>query len=66
MTLGGKIYCATPAGGCGAAPAVVAGSDPSVQRVLRALEQLRRSDPNHYVRIRSAAALRQIGPAEVQ
>ena len=49
-----------------AAPAVVASSDPSVQRVLRALEQLRRSDPNHYVRIRSAAALRQIGPAEVQ
>jgi hypothetical protein len=48
------------------APAVVASSDPSVQRVLRALEQLRRSDPNHYVRIRSAAALRQIGPAEVQ
>ena len=48
------------------APAVVAGSDPSVQRVLQALEQLRRSDPNHYVRIRSAAALRQIGPAEVQ
>ena len=49
-----------------AAPAVVASSDPSVQRVLRALEQLRRSDPNHYVRIRSAAALRQIGPADVQ
>jgi hypothetical protein len=49
-----------------AAPAVVAGSDPSVRRVLHALEQLRRSDPNHYVRIRSAAALRQIGPSEVQ
>jgi len=49
-----------------AAPAVVASSDPSVRRVLRALEQLRRSDPNHYVRIRSAAALRQIGPADVQ
>jgi HEAT repeats len=49
-----------------AAPAMVASSDPSVRRVLRALEQLRRSDPNHYVRIRSAAALRQIGPADVQ
>jgi len=48
------------------APAAIAGSDPSVRRVLRALEQLRRSDPNHYVRLRSAAALRQIGPAEVQ
>lgn len=49
-----------------AAPTVVASSDSSVQRVLHALEQLRRNDPNHYVRIRSAAALRQIGPAEVQ
>src|SRR5262249_19539617 len=48
------------------APAAVVSSDPSVQRVVRALEQLRRSDPNHYVRLRSAAALRQIGPAEVQ
>ena len=47
------------------APAAVP-SDPSVQRVLRALEDLERHDPNHYVRMRSAAALRQIGPAEVQ
>jgi hypothetical protein len=47
-------------------PGALAGSDPSVRRVLHALEQLRRSDPNHYVRLRSAAALRQIGPAEVQ
>ena len=47
------------------APATVP-SDPSVQRVLRALEDLERHDPNHYVRMRSAAALRQIGPAEVQ
>jgi len=48
------------------APAAIAGSDPSVQRVVHAFEQLRRNDPNHYVRLRSAAALRQIGPAEVQ
>src|SRR5262245_17305511 len=48
------------------APAALAQSDPSVRRVLHALDQLRRSDPNHYVRVRSAAALRQIGPAEVQ
>jgi HEAT repeat protein len=49
------------------APAALANSnDPSVQRVLRALEQLQKSDPNHYVRLRSAAALRQLGPAEEQ
>jgi HEAT repeats len=48
------------------APVAVAGSDPSVQRVLRALEELRHRDPNRYVRLRSAAALRQVGPAEVQ
>jgi hypothetical protein len=48
------------------APVTLADSDPSVRRVLRALDQLRRNDPNHYVRLRSAAALRQIGPAEVQ
>jgi hypothetical protein len=48
------------------APAALSESDPSVRRVLRALEQLRRNDPNHYVRLRSAAALRQIGPSEVQ
>ena len=41
-------------------------SDASVQRVVRALEDLRHRDPNRYVRLRSAAALRQIGPAEVQ
>jgi anti-sigma factor RsiW len=41
-------------------------SDPSVQRVVRALEDLQHSDPNRYVRLRSAAALRQIGPREIQ
>jgi hypothetical protein len=40
--------------------------DPSVQRVIRVLEQLQRRDPSRYVRLRSAAALRQIGPREVQ
>jgi hypothetical protein len=48
----------------------IAGSDippdPSVERVIQTLEGLRRSDPNRYVRLRSAAALRQIGPREVQ
>jgi HEAT repeat protein len=40
--------------------------DPSVERVIHALEGLQQRDPNRYVRLRSAAALRQIGPREVQ
>ncbi len=40
--------------------------DPSVEHVIRALQQLQRRDPSRYVRLRSAAALRQIGPREVQ
>jgi hypothetical protein len=47
------------------APAPIA-NDPSARRVVRALEELQRRDPSRYVRIRSAAALRQIGPGEVQ
>jgi len=43
-----------------------AAEDQSVERVIRALEQLQRRDPSRYVRLRSAAALRQIGPREVQ
>jgi len=46
-----------------AAPAV---NDPSVQRVIHVLGQLQRRDPSRYVRLRSAAALRQIGPRDVQ
>ncbi len=42
------------------------GGDPSVERLLRTLQQLERSDPNRFVRLRSAAALKQIGPREVQ
>ncbi len=41
-------------------------TDPSVERVVRVLQQLQRRDPSPYVRVRSAAALRQIGPREVQ
>jgi len=41
-------------------------ADPSVARVIHTLEGLQRNDPNRYVRLRSAAALRQIGPREVQ
>ena len=40
--------------------------DPSLEQVVRTLQELQRSDPNRYVRLRSAAALRQIGPREVQ
>jgi HEAT repeat protein len=40
--------------------------DSSVERVVRALEDLQRGDPNRYVRLRSAAALRQIGSRDVQ
>jgi hypothetical protein len=41
-------------------------TDPSVERVIRALEGLQHRDPSRYVRLRSAAALRQIGPRELQ
>ncbi|HTF24390.1 MAG TPA: HEAT repeat domain-containing protein [Candidatus Limnocylindria bacterium] len=40
--------------------------DQSVERVVRALQQLQHRDPSRYVRLRSAAALRQIGSREVQ
>lgn len=40
--------------------------DPSLLRVVRALHELERTDPNPNVRLRSAAALRQIGSSEVQ
>jgi hypothetical protein len=43
-----------------------AGEDASFERVVRVLQQLQRRDPNRNVRLRSAAALRQIGPREVQ
>jgi hypothetical protein len=40
--------------------------DPSMEHVVRTLQELQRNDPNRYVRLRSAAALRQIGTREVQ
>ena len=45
-----------------AAPA----NDPSAERLVRALVELQRNDPNRYVRLRSAAALRQIGQRDLQ
>ena len=40
-------------------------TDPSVQKVIRTLRELQKRDPSSYVRLRSAAALRQIGPQEI-
>jgi hypothetical protein len=40
--------------------------DQSIGRVVRVLQQLQRRDPSRYVRVRSAAALRQIGPREIE
>jgi putative zinc finger protein len=44
----------------------VSSADPSVVQVVRALQDLQRRDPNPYVRLRSAAALRQIASRELQ
>jgi hypothetical protein len=40
--------------------------DPSMEHVVLTLQELQRNDPNRYVRLRSAAALRQISPRELQ
>lgn len=40
--------------------------DASFEHVVKVLQELQRRDPNPYVRLRSAAALRQIGPREMQ
>ncbi|HXM94573.1 MAG TPA: HEAT repeat domain-containing protein [Candidatus Dormibacteraeota bacterium] len=40
--------------------------DSSVERVVRTLAELQKRDPSRYVRLRTAAALRQIGPRESQ
>jgi len=65
----GAISQAGAGGATATANAVVAGvsgADESVGRVVRALEDLQRRDPNRYVRLRSAAALRQIGSRDMQ
>jgi hypothetical protein len=41
-------------------------ADPSFERVVHALGELQHRDPSRYVRLRSAAALRQLGPRELQ
>jgi HEAT repeats len=64
-----EIPAAPPAANAVAAPKALpapAAVDPSFERVVRTLQALKRNDPNRNVRLRSAAALRQIGPREVQ
>ncbi|HEY6944202.1 MAG TPA: HEAT repeat domain-containing protein [Candidatus Acidoferrum sp.] len=52
------------------APAVASTPAPpgeeDFEHVVKVLQELQRRDPSRYVRLRSAAALRQIGPREVQ
>jgi len=51
----------------GMAPqALLPGGKGAEQRILRALDELRQHDSNRYVRLRSAAALRQIALQDVQ
>ena len=47
-------------------PAPSAPGSEDFEQVVKVLQELQRRDPNRYVRLRSAAALRQIGPREVQ
>lgn len=48
------------------APAPPAPGSEDFEHVVKVLQELQRRDPSSYVRLRSAAALRQIGPREVQ
>lgn len=48
------------------APAPTAPGEEDFEHVVKVLQELQRRDPSRYVRLRSAAALRQIGPREVQ
>jgi len=50
----------------GAAPQVMPGNRETEQRILRALDEIRQRDSNRYVRLRSAAALRQIAQQDMQ
>lgn len=48
------------------APRVPGSEDASFEQVVKVLQELQHRDPKPYVRLRIAAALRQIGPREVQ
>lgn len=54
-----------PAGGIAPLALPATGRD-AEQRILRALDELRQHDSNRYVRLRSAAALRQIAQQDLQ
>ena len=54
----GSVVAPTPAPGTQ--------GDEEIDHVVKVLQELQRRDPSRYVRLRSAAALRQIGPREVQ
>ena len=47
-------------------PAPRAPGSEDFEQVVKVLQELQRRDPDRYVRLRTAAALRQIGPREVQ
>ena len=49
-----------------ATPAPQALGSEDFEQVVKVLRELQRRDPDRYVRLRTAAALRQIGPREVQ
>lgn len=40
-------------------------TEPNAEHVMRVLQNLTRKDPNRYIRMQSAAALRQLGPREL-
>jgi len=48
------------------APQALPGNRETEQRILRALDEIRQHDSNRYVRLRSAAALRQIAQQDMQ
>jgi hypothetical protein len=48
------------------APQAMPGNRETEQRILRALDEIRQRDSNRYVRLRSAAALRQIAQQDMQ
>jgi HEAT repeat protein/putative zinc finger protein len=48
------------------APRAASEEEASFEHVVKVLQELQRRDPSRYVRLRSAAALRQIGPRDVQ
>ena len=70
-SLDGEVLGASTAPEAPEAPVVASTAAPRApgdefEHVVKVLQELQRRDPSRYVRLRSAAALRQIGPREVQ